>query len=99
MFVTADYCRVMARYNAWQNEGLCHMVPAMPLEEVRREWGAFFGSILGTLKQFLWVDRMWRARLTGSEKPCCGIKESVSLMPDAMAWAADLFLPPAEGFR
>ncbi len=92
MIVTPDYCRVMARYNAWQNEGLRDTVAAMSEDEVRRERGAFFGSILATVNHILWADRMWLARLTGSEKPPGGIAGSVALTPDAVAWAAERVL-------
>ncbi len=91
MIVTPDYCRVMARYNAWQNDGLRRMLTAMPDEALRRDRGAFFGSILATVNHILWADRMWMSRLAGGEKPAGGIAESVDLTPTAAVWGAERF--------
>ena len=44
-------------------------------EERRRERGAFFGSIQGTLSHILWADRMWMSRFTNVPKPDGGIKD------------------------
>jgi uncharacterized damage-inducible protein DinB len=91
MMVTPDYCRVMARYNAWQNDGLRRVMAGMAEAELRRDRGAFFGSILATLNHLLWADRVWLSRLTGSERPPGGIAESVSLTPTAAVWGAERF--------
>ncbi len=91
MIVTPDYVRVMARYNAWQNDGLRRMLAAMPDAEVRQDRGAFFGSILATVNHILWADRIWMSRLAGSEKPAGGIAESVALTPTAAVWGAERF--------
>lgn len=91
MIVTPDYCRMMARYNAWQNEGLRRMLPTMEDAALRAPRGAFFGSILATVNHILWADRVWLARLTGGERPPGGIAESVGLTPTAAAWGAERF--------
>jgi uncharacterized damage-inducible protein DinB len=91
MIVTPEYCRVMARYNAWQNDGLRKLVCAMPDAEVRADRGAHFGSILATLNHVLWADRLWLARLTGAQAPGGGIAESVALTPTAAVWGAERF--------
>jgi uncharacterized damage-inducible protein DinB len=76
------YVQRIARYNRWQNENLYGVADAMPAEDRRRERGAFFGSIHGTLSHLLWGDRTWMGRFTGTPKPAGGIAESVSLYPD-----------------
>lgn len=88
MLITPDYCRMMARYNAWQNNGLMTLLDAVADDQLRADRGAFFGSILGTLNHLLWADLVWLHRLTGSEMPKGAIKDSPDLTPTAAAWAA-----------
>jgi len=87
--VTPDWCRLLARYNAWQNEGLLSLVPTLPEEELRRDRGAFFGSILATLSHLLWADRVWLARLHGEPVTFGGIPESVALAPTLDLWVEE----------
>ena len=86
--ITPDYCRMMARYNAWQNRWLRATLEAMPQEEALRDRGAFFGSLLGTANHVLWADAVWLARLEEREGPGGSIAESVALHPTPAAWAA-----------
>jgi uncharacterized damage-inducible protein DinB len=74
------YVRQMARYNRWQNESLFAVADRLPDEERRRERGAFFGSIHGTLNHLLWADAMWLSRFAGTPRPAAaGIADSVRL--------------------
>lgn len=91
MIVTPDYCRMMARYNAWQNDGLRRLLAEMPDAEVRRDRGAFFGSILATVNHLLWADRLWLSRLAGTPRPAGGIADSVTLTPTVATWGAERF--------
>ncbi len=43
--ITPEYCRTMARYNTWQNDGLRKVLSSMDRAELDRDRGAFFGSI------------------------------------------------------
>ena len=81
--MTPEYCRLMARYNRWMNERLYALCGEMTDAERKRERGAFFGSIHGTLNHLLWGDRMWLGRFVGT--PC--------LHP---AFGADMFADFAE---
>jgi uncharacterized damage-inducible protein DinB len=56
------YIQRMARYNRWQNENLYGAAARLPDSERKRERGAFFGSIQGTLCHLLITDRMWLHR-------------------------------------
>ncbi|HEX8010499.1 MAG TPA: DinB family protein [Casimicrobiaceae bacterium] len=47
--ITSEYCRLMARYNRWMNERLYALCGQMSEVERKRDRGAFFGSIHGTL--------------------------------------------------
>jgi uncharacterized damage-inducible protein DinB len=80
--IDPGYVQRLARYNRWQNENVYGVADALSDIERRRERGAFFGSIQGTLSHLLWADRMWMSRLAGSPRPAGGIPESVSLYGD-----------------
>jgi uncharacterized damage-inducible protein DinB len=56
---------MMAQYNAWANERLFRMAGALPDELYRRDVGAYFKSMHGTLNHLLTGDRIWMWRLTG----------------------------------
>ncbi|MEL6608921.1 MAG: DinB family protein [Pseudomonadota bacterium] len=84
--ITAEYCRMMARYNLWQNGSLRSGVAGLGSEAVRAGRGAFFGSIFGTANHLLWADAIWMSRFTDCAAPTCGIKGSVEYTPDRAAW-------------
>ncbi len=87
----------MARYNAWQNAQVTEYVLALPGEEVIRERGAFFGSILRTLSHVYWGDWIWMSRFDGGSAPANatspqgGLPETTDLFPTAATWSADRF--------
>lgn len=87
--IGVDYVRTMARYNRWQNDGLIALTAALPLIEVDRDRGAFFGSIRATLNHILWGDRIWMSRIDGWVPPEGGIAESGTLTLTLAAWKAD----------
>ena len=60
-----DQYRALARYNAWMNRRLYGLAAGLPDDERRRDRGAFFRSIHGTLNHLLLADRVWLARFTG----------------------------------
>ena len=62
--ITPEYCQLMARYNRWMNERLYALLSELPDEERKRDRGAFFGSMHGTLNHLLWGDRSWLGRFT-----------------------------------
>ena len=66
--ITPEYCQLMARYNRWMNERLYALCGDIADAERKRDRGAFFGSIHGTLNHLLWGDRMWLGRFVGT--PC-----------------------------
>src|SRR5262249_10308181 len=55
---------VLARYNAWMNQKLYDAADAMSDEDRRRDLGAFFHSLHGTLNHLVLTDRAWLARFT-----------------------------------
>ncbi|MEC9344155.1 MAG: DinB family protein [Pseudomonadota bacterium] len=57
--------RMFAAYNRWANEKLYDAVATLPEEDYRRDVGAFFKSMNGTLNHLLVADRIWMRRFTG----------------------------------
>ncbi|MRU16759.1 damage-inducible protein DinB [Roseovarius sp. A21] len=93
MMIEPGYVRMMARYNAWQNRQLSDALDGVPLEVLRADHGAFFGSILGTLNHILWADRLWMSRFAPDLQapPEGGIVTSTELCPTFAVWGAERF--------
>lgn len=66
---TGSYALLMAEYNRWMNERLYALCAGLSDEELKRDRGAFFRSIQGTLDHILWGDRAWLARFNGRTYP------------------------------
>ena len=56
---------MMAKYNAWANARLFRMAGALRDDLYRKQVGAYFKSLHGTLNHLLVADRIWMRRLTG----------------------------------
>jgi len=56
----------MAKYNSWANARLYAMARGLPDGTYRKNVGAFFGSLHGTLNYWLVADRIWMRRFTGT---------------------------------
>lgn len=56
---------LLAAYNRWQNANLYAVCATLPEVARKRDLGAFFRSIHGTLNHLLLVDRLWLGRLLG----------------------------------
>ena len=82
--ITSQFVQTMSRYNAWQNQSLYGAAARLDDIERRKDRGAFFGSIHGTLAHLLWGDTIWMSRFDGWEKPDVGIPESPGWVDD---WA------------
>jgi uncharacterized damage-inducible protein DinB len=55
----------LAAYNRWANSRLYEAAFALSESDYRRDVGAFFKSLHGTLNHLLLTDRIWLKRLTG----------------------------------
>ena len=88
--ITASYVRTMAAYNAEMNRRLYAGAERLGEEERRRDRGAFWHSLHGTLVHILWGDAQWMSRFDGWERPATPIKQSDHLIE---GWAE---LPRAE---
>lgn len=63
-----EHYRALARYNLWMNDRLYRVAGKLDDEERKRDRGAFFKSIHGTLNHILLADRLWMQRFTGDEE-------------------------------
>jgi uncharacterized damage-inducible protein DinB len=58
--------QTFAGYNRWCNERLYEAAAKVPDAEYRKDRGAFFKSLHGTLNHLLVGDRIWTHRFTGA---------------------------------
>ena len=63
--IDIGYARTMASYNRWMNERLYECCAGISDAERKRDMGAFFKSIHGTLNHLLLADRVWMGRFVG----------------------------------
>lgn len=77
--VTPEWVCTMARYNQAMNADLYATAGGLDDAARRRDRGAFWGSIEGTLAHLLWGDRMWMSRFAGWEAPGTPLRESAAL--------------------
>lgn len=57
-----EQARDMAAYNRWMNERLYDACAELTDEQRRRDCGAFFKSVHGTLNHLLLTDQIWLGR-------------------------------------
>lgn len=62
----SEQVRVLAEYNGWMNGKLYAVCATLADEERKRDRGAFFGSIHGTLNHVLLADSIWMGRFEGA---------------------------------
>jgi uncharacterized damage-inducible protein DinB len=65
MDVSLLHVQTMARYNRWMNQKVYDGSSGLADEDRKRDMGAFFKSIHGTLNHILLADRIWMGRFTG----------------------------------
>lgn len=70
-----NYAQLMADYNRWMNEKLYDACAKLSDDERKRQRGAYFDSIHGTLNHILWGDRIWLGRFNGKDYPSPPIRE------------------------
>ncbi|HTZ34689.1 MAG TPA: DinB family protein [Stellaceae bacterium] len=86
--ITPAYVRTMAAYNSEMNRRLYAAAGRLSDAERRRDRGAFWGSLHGTLVHILWGDGQWMSRFAGWERPTTPIKESGHMLVDYDALCA-----------
>jgi uncharacterized damage-inducible protein DinB len=64
-----QYAKTMAAYNRWMNDRIYAACATLSDADRKRDAGAFFKSIHGTLNHILLGDRVWLGRFTGVPFP------------------------------
>lgn len=82
--ISPGYAHTMARYNAWQNQGLIGAADRLDPSARHLDRGAFFGSLQRTFSHLLWADTIWMSRFDGWQAPAVGLPDSAGFAPD---WA------------
>ena len=80
--ISAGYCRLMSRYNTWQNTSLVTAADGLTNEDRWKDRGAFFHSIAATFNHLYWADALILERLKGNERPEETIKHSLTSPSD-----------------
>ncbi len=75
--INASYCSTMAEYNRWMNERIYELCSTIPDAEHKRDRGAFFASIHGTLKHILYGDLAFLSRFTGDPPEVSELEETL----------------------
>jgi uncharacterized damage-inducible protein DinB len=88
--MSSEWLAATARYNRWMNDKLYGVTAALTDEARKRDNGAFFKSIHGTLNHLLLADRVWLARFKGVTAP------SGFMAPGIRALDQELFVDFAE---
>lgn len=86
--IRPDYCRLMARYSVHQNKAQSDAVQSLSDEDLRKDRGAFFGSIFATMNHLLWADCIWLARFRGVDTSELSGVEHTELTADLAEWNA-----------
>lgn len=60
--IAKDTFELIARYNQWMNDKLYDVCAGIPDQERKKDLGAFFKSIHGTLNHLLYGDKAWIGR-------------------------------------
>jgi uncharacterized damage-inducible protein DinB len=83
--------RFLAQYNRWFNQRLYAACSQLSDEERRRERGAFFGSIHGTLNHLIWADRLWLRRFAAQGVEFASLPADVLTVPEGAVHATTMY--------
>jgi uncharacterized damage-inducible protein DinB len=64
--IPKDNFELMGRYNQWMNEKLYQVCAGIPDQKRKKDLGAFFKSVHGTLNHLLYGDKAWMGRFSGN---------------------------------
>ena len=79
--------RTFFGYSRWAHRRLLEAARAVPAEELERDVGGSFGSLLGTLRHLLWGERSWlRFWREGSFAPDLAADELPDLRSIETGW-------------
>jgi uncharacterized damage-inducible protein DinB len=87
---------LMARYNSWANHRIYRVAATLSEEERKRDLGAFFHSVHGTLNHLLLTDRHWMSRFATATPLRFRSLSGAKLEPILGAHGRELFADFAE---
>lgn len=73
--------RLLAAYNEWMNQKVYEGAGRLDPDSLRRDRGAFFGSILGTLSHLVNADTIWLLRFGQLPRP-------IPILDEVRQWPA-----------
>lgn len=76
--------RQLLLYTLWADRAVIDAIRPVRLEDLAREAGVSFGSLLGTLVHILGSERLWLSRFTGQPMPH---RPTVEELPDFLSLA------------
>jgi uncharacterized damage-inducible protein DinB len=85
-----EHLRLLSRYNQWMNDKLYNTAAQLPADELSRNRGAFFGSLLGTLNHIMVADIIWMQRFSDHPGRHPAL-DQIRSMPKPQALAQTLF--------
>ena len=71
--ISLDYLRTMVAYGTWMNRTLADAAARLSEADRKRDMGAFFKSLHGTLDHLLWGDLIWMQRFDGKPAPTAAV--------------------------
>lgn len=83
--------RFLARYNSWFNARLYDACERLPDDERKRDRGAFFGSIHGSLNHIVWGDRAWLRRFANQGVAFESLTDEVLALPAGAVYGTVLY--------
>ncbi|WP_406645208.1 DinB family protein [Aliisedimentitalea scapharcae] len=84
--ISTEYCRLLARYNTWQNASLVTAATGLTDAERWLDRGAVFKSIAATLNHLYWADALMLERIQGNERPQDTLTHSLTSPSDWFAF-------------
>ena len=82
--------RFLAGYNSWFNGQLYAACERLPEAERKRDRGAFFGSIHGTLNHLVWADKVWLKRFAAQGVPAAALDAAALALPEGAIYGTVL---------
>lgn len=86
-----DNYHFLAEYNRWFNGRLYAACEQLSDEERKRDRGAFFGSIHGTLNHVVWGDQLWLKRFAAQAEDFAALGGQLLDLPDGSVHATVLY--------
>ena len=75
--MTPALAKELAHYNSWMNKEIYYAVRSLSDAERKKDRGAFFKSIHGTLNHLLLADKLWLGRMTGESFALTGLDQEL----------------------